>query len=68
MPVILRPEFERDWLKPEMLKEELADIMVPLEDGILEAHPVDKRINNTREDTNHPWIMEVCEYPELALA
>jgi putative SOS response-associated peptidase YedK len=63
MPVILPPDKERNWLKPDLLKEEIEDLMVPLEDGILEAHTVNKRLNSTKEPSNDAQIIEVCEYP-----
>jgi putative SOS response-associated peptidase YedK len=63
MPVILPPDKERNWLKPDLLKEEITDLMVPLEDGILEAHTVNKRLNSTKEPSNDAQIVEVCEYP-----
>ena len=68
MPVILPPYKERNWLKPDLLKEEIHDLTVPLEDGILKAYPVNKLINQNKTPTNESWIQEVCEYPELALA
>jgi putative SOS response-associated peptidase YedK len=66
MPVILPPDKERNWLKTDLLREELNDLMVPLEDGVLTAHPVSKLINQNKKPTNEAWIQEVCEYPEVA--
>jgi putative SOS response-associated peptidase YedK len=67
MPVILPPDKERRWLSNDLLDEEITDLMVPLEDGILAAHPVNKDLNKTAVDTNNAQILEVCEYPELGL-
>jgi putative SOS response-associated peptidase YedK len=67
MPVILPPDKERKWLANDLLDEEITDLMVPLEDGILTAHPVNRDINKAKLNTNVPGIVEVCEYPELGL-
>ena len=65
MPVILPPDKERRWLADDLLDEEINDLMVPLEDGILTAHPVNSDLNKTKVFTNHAEILEVCEYSEL---
>lgn len=67
MPVILPPDKERRWLSNDLLDEEITDLMVPLEDGILTAHTVSKELNKSKVHTNFPEILEVCEYPELNL-
>jgi len=65
MPVILPPDKERKWLQPDLLPAEINDLLVPLEDGVLASHPVNKLINQNKIGTNEAWIQEVCEYPEL---
>lgn len=65
MPVILPPDKERKWLQTDLLNDEIKDLMVPLEDGILTAHPVDNRINKSKEFTNEPWITDVYNYDAL---
>ncbi len=65
MPVILPPDKERNWLKTDLLVDEVKDLMLPLEDGILTAHPVNSDLNKAKVYTNEPWIQEVFEYPEL---
>lgn len=66
MPVILPPDNERNWLSNDLLDDEIKDLMVPIEDGILTAHPVNKDLNKNTVDTNKAEILEVCEYPELS--
>ena len=66
MPVILPQEKERVWLRKDLLPEEINDLMVPLENGLFTAHPVDKRLNQAKVFTDEPWIQEACKYEELA--
>jgi putative SOS response-associated peptidase YedK len=67
MPVILKPEKEKLWLKPNLMKEEIKDLLLPLDDDLLTAHTVSKLITSRTESSNQPQVMDVCEYPELAL-
>jgi putative SOS response-associated peptidase YedK len=65
MPVVLRPDLEKRWLDQDLLKEEIKDLMLPLEDGILEAHPVSKLITSRKESSNQPRVMEAVHYDGL---
>jgi putative SOS response-associated peptidase YedK len=65
MPVILPPNKENKWIEADLLNDEIKDLMVPLEDGILTAHPVDNRINKSKEFTDEPTIVEVYNYDAL---
>ncbi|MCO5950501.1 SOS response-associated peptidase [Mucilaginibacter flavidus] len=66
MPVILPREIENMWLKKDLLPEELKALMLPLENGILTAHPVSNDVNKSKVHSNHEYITDVFEYPELA--
>ncbi|HVW97516.1 MAG TPA: SOS response-associated peptidase [Mucilaginibacter sp.] len=66
MPVILPPDLERRWIRPDLMTDEIRDLMLPLEDGILTAHPVNRDLNKSKVNTNYPGITEVFEYEELA--
>ncbi|MFQ5514264.1 MAG: SOS response-associated peptidase [Myxococcota bacterium] len=51
MPVVLRPESEASWLDPELDDPEpLTGLLQPLEDERLEARPISRRVNATRND------------------
>lgn len=63
MPVILPKDIERHWLDPNLLDAEITNLLQPLEDGILTAHTVDSRINQSKVFSNESWVTEVCEYP-----
>jgi putative SOS response-associated peptidase YedK len=49
MPVILKKEFEREWIDREAPLEGLQELLVPY-DGPLEAHRVSTEVNRTRRD------------------
>jgi putative SOS response-associated peptidase YedK len=67
MPVILKPEMEKIWLKPDLMKEEIKDLMLPLDDNFLTAHTISKLITSKSESSNQPQVVDMWEYPELAL-
>jgi putative SOS response-associated peptidase YedK len=54
MPVILLPEQEALWLEPAYSEQEqLADLLVPYEDGKLEMYRVSADVNSTRNNDEH---------------
>jgi putative SOS response-associated peptidase YedK len=67
MPVILRPDMEKLWLKPDLMKDEIKNLIQPMEDELMEAHTISRLITSRKESSNQPKIMDVCEYPELAM-
>ncbi len=66
MPVILTGENEKKWLAPTISDEEIKYLLQPLDDSLMKAHTVAKKVNNTRIDTDQPGITNLVEYPELA--
>lgn len=50
MPVILERDAFSDWLDPEIDGAQLLHLLRPLEDGKLEAHPVDRRVGKVSEN------------------
>jgi putative SOS response-associated peptidase YedK len=59
MPVILEKDAFSDWLDPEVDGKDLLDLLRPLEDGRLEAHPVDRRVGRVSE--NDAGLIEATE-------
>jgi putative SOS response-associated peptidase YedK len=54
MPVILMPEQETRWLDLQYReREQLADLLVPYEDGMLEMYPVSEDVNSTHHNDKH---------------
>jgi putative SOS response-associated peptidase YedK len=66
MPVILTEENEKKWLAPTISDEEIKYLLQPLDDSLMQAHTVDKKVNNTRIDSDQAEITNLVEYPELA--
>lgn len=57
MPVLLPPDVWTEWLDPANSEvEELDDLLAPAPDGVLEARPISRRVNNVRE--NGPELIE----------
>ncbi|MET0772846.1 MAG: SOS response-associated peptidase [Candidatus Limnocylindrales bacterium] len=51
MPVLLPREAWQAWLDPEQQDQELLrSLLGPAPDGVLEMHPVSRRVNDVRED------------------
>lgn len=68
MPVLLPREYERDWLNPNLTKDDVLALCEPIDDRVLEAYTVSKLITDRKvEDKDTPSICKPFEYPELAL-
>lgn len=65
MPVILSKEKEMLWIAPELTESNCKELLQPISDSVMEAHTVDKKVNNTKIDTNYPEIINEVIYPEL---
>ena len=51
MPVVVPPEAWERWLDPSLPDPgELQGLLVPAEDGSLEAYPVSRAVNDVRND------------------
>lgn len=68
MPVIIPREFEKDWLNPNLTKEDVLAFCQPIDAHLMDAYTISRRITDRRiEDKNRPDIYRRFEYPELAL-
>ncbi len=65
MPVILPREYERDWLNPNLTKDDVLALCQPVDDRLMTAHTISKRITSKKEETNVPEVLDVHEYQEL---
>jgi putative SOS response-associated peptidase YedK len=65
MPVILPREYEKDWLNPNLTKEDVLALCQPIDGSLMEAHTISKRITSKKEETNVPEVLAVQEYEEL---
>ena len=59
MPVLLEPEQWDAWLSPATDPGEIARMLAPAPDGVLQAYPVSSRVNSPRVDD--PSLIEPIE-------
>ena len=67
MPFILPKENETDWLNPDLKQEDIQQLMQPLNEKLMEAHTISKRITSRAENPNASETIEPFTYPELEL-
>ena len=65
MPVIIPREFERDWLNPDLSKDDVLALCRPFDDKNMESHTISKLITSKTEETDVPKVMETVAYPEV---
>jgi putative SOS response-associated peptidase YedK len=65
MPVIIPREYERDWLNRNLTKDDVLALCQPVDDGLMTAHTISKRITSKKEETNVPEVLDVQDYEEL---
>ena len=66
MPVILSPDGERRWLQEDLDVAGLQNLMQPLGDGLLAAHPISGLITARAANRNVAAVQEPYEYAGLA--
>lgn len=67
MPFILPKELEDEWIKSDAPESYLKDLMKPLDESLMQAHTISKRITSRTENPNDPETLKPFDYPELAL-
>jgi putative SOS response-associated peptidase YedK len=67
MPVIIPREYEKDWLNPNLTKDDVLALCQPFDDSKLDAYTISKRITSKKEDTNVPAVMEKFDYEKTTL-
>ena len=65
MPVILPRDYEKDWLNPDLTKDDVLALCQPIDDKLMAAHTISKRITSKKEETNVPEVLDVADYEEL---
>lgn len=66
MPVIIPDALHEKWLDPKTPHAEIKKMLVPYQDGMLEAWPVDRtRFRNPKVNSNVPEVDAPFSYPEL---
>ena len=65
MPFILPKGTEHEWLNVNLSENEIAHMMKPLENGLLDAFPISKLITNKNKNPDSPEVQVPFHYPEL---
>ncbi|HZX74279.1 MAG TPA: SOS response-associated peptidase family protein, partial [Cyclobacteriaceae bacterium] len=67
MPIIIEREYEKDWLNPNLTKEDVLALCRPFDEKKMEAYTVSKRITSRKEPTNVPQTMQKFNYEATTL-
>lgn len=65
MPVIIPRQYEKDWLNPNLTKDDVMALCQPIKDETMDAYTISKLITTKGEDTNVEKVLEREFYPEL---
>ena len=67
MPLIFDKETMRQWIEPNMSKEQIINLMKPFDESKMEAYTISKLITSRTENPNQAKVKEPFEYLELML-
>jgi putative SOS response-associated peptidase YedK len=65
MPVILPREYEKDWLNPNLGREDVLALCQPSNDSRMDSYTISKLITNKKEETDVPKVLEPETYAEV---
>ena len=65
MPVILPREYEKDWLNPNLTRDDVIALCQPLDDPRMESYSISKLITSKKEETDVPKVLEPEIYAEV---
>jgi len=65
MPVLLPRDKESEYLKNDLTKKEIHALLIPIDDSVLKAYTISKRVTSTTQNRNDPKVIEPYEYSEL---
>lgn len=67
MPLILPNDLIKEWLNPNLEDASIQAIMQPLDEQLMQAYTISRRISSRTNNPNVPESLMPFEYPELAL-
>ena len=67
MPLILPIECEKNWIDPNLTVEEIKNLMQPIDENLIQAYSISRRITSKTLNPNAPETLERIDYPELRL-
>lgn len=65
MPVILPRAYEKDWLNPNLNKEDVLALCQPVEQNFMKGYTISKLITSKKEETDVPKVLEPEVYTEI---
>jgi putative SOS response-associated peptidase YedK len=65
MPVILPREYEKDWLNPNLTKDDVLALCQPLDDRLMKGYTISRLITSKKDDTDVPQVLEPATYTEV---
>jgi putative SOS response-associated peptidase YedK len=61
-PFILKRDVEGSWLDQDLVKDDVRDMILPMENTHFTAHTISKLITSRTESSNVPEVMDPCKY------
>ncbi len=65
MPVLLPREYEKDWLNPNLSKDDVLALCQPLDYSRMDSYTISKLITNKKEETDVPQVLAPVTYLEV---
>lgn len=65
-PVLIPREFEKDWLNPNLTKEDVLALCEPIDANRLEYITINKIVGNSKIDSDIPEALQPTQYPETS--
>jgi putative SOS response-associated peptidase YedK len=65
MPVIIPKEYEKDFLNPDLSREDVLSLCSVFSESAMKAHTISKLITSKKEETNVPDVLSPKHYPEI---
>ncbi|UCC17206.1 MAG: SOS response-associated peptidase [Dehalococcoidales bacterium] len=65
MPVILKKEYEKNWLEDGLSDDDIIPMLLPYEADAMTAYPVPKTLNKLGVNTSDESVLKEFKYPEL---
>lgn len=66
-PVIIPDEYHADWLSDKLTKEDVLAFCEPINQDLMAAHTISKKITSRTESSNVPDITQEVNYPNVTL-
>lgn len=66
-PVIIPRQYEKDWLNPNLSKDDVLALCEPVGGEVMDAYTISKLITSKKDPTDVPEVLKPLEYPSLNL-